>query len=207
MRARLSSAGRALPSLDIQIRDDDGSLLPAGSVGRIWVRGEQVSGEYADRGPTLDAEGFFDTRDQGYLDEGGYLFVRGRTNDTIIRGGENIAPAEIEDVLLMHAAVDDAAVVGLPDPEWGQRLEAVVVAKPGCTIDPEALRGFVRERLRSAKTPDHITVAPELPRTEAGKLTRRNLIAQLRLGEGSNSVLQALAAATSGLVGQQPFTI
>ncbi|HEX3611457.1 MAG TPA: AMP-binding protein [Sporichthyaceae bacterium] len=165
VRARLHSAGRAVPGVEVEVRD-----------GRIWIRGEQVSGEYAGTGPAVDARGFFDTRDSGRLDADGYLFVTGRVDDTIIRGGENIAPAEIEDVLLRHPAVADAAVVGVPDEEWGQRLEAVVVPAPGVAPDAEVLRGHVRSALRGSKTPERIVFHDELPRTPTGKLLRREVL-------------------------------
>lgn len=179
VRARLRSAGRVVPSVEIQIRGDDGSLLEGGAVGRIWVRGEQVSGEYTHTGSVLDADGFFDTRDEGYLDEADYLFIRGRTDDTIIRGGENIAPAEIEQTILTHDDVADAAVVGVADQEWGQRLVAAVVAAPGRAVDPEELRTFVRARLRSSRTPDWFLVWSDLPRTETGKIVRRAVVARI----------------------------
>ena len=174
VRSRLSSAGRVIPAVDLRILDDKGAELPPGAVGRICVRGEQVSAEY-DSGPAVDSRGFFDTRDEGYLDSGGFLFIGGRVDDTIIRGGENIAPAEIENVILEDPAVRDVAVIGVPDDEWGQRIEAVVVPVPGRTVDPEALRQFVRARLRGSKTPDRVHVVPELPRTETGKLVRRQV--------------------------------
>jgi acyl-CoA synthetase (AMP-forming)/AMP-acid ligase II len=179
VRARLGSAGRAVLTVEIQIRGADGARLLAGQPGRIWVRGEQVSGEYAGTGSTLDAEGWFDTRDEGYLDDEGYLFIGGRTDDTIIRGGENIAPAQIEDALLARPDVGDAAVVGVPDDDWGQRIEAVVVAAPGHTVEPEAVRAELRARLRSSLTPDRIWVWDELPRTETGKLVRRAIAGRL----------------------------
>jgi acyl-CoA synthetase (AMP-forming)/AMP-acid ligase II len=174
IRARLSSAGRVIPAVDLRILDDKGAELPPGAVGRICVRGEQVSAEY-DTGPAVDEQGFFDTRDEGYLDADGFLFIGGRVDDTIIRGGENIAPAEIENVILEDPGVRDVAVIGVPDDEWGQRIEAVVVPVPGRTVDPEALRQFVRARLRGSKTPDRVHVVPELPRTETGKLIRRQV--------------------------------
>ncbi len=179
VRARLNSAGRPVPGIELEIRDEEGAVVPAGTPGRIWIRGDQVSGEYAGSGPSVDARGFFDTRDAGRLDTEGYLFVLGRVDDTIIRGGENIAPAEIEDVLLRHPDVADAAVVGIPDAEWGQRLEAVVVPARGSTPDAEALRGHVRATLRGSKTPDRIVFRDELPRTPTGKLLRRDLVADL----------------------------
>ena len=137
------------------------------------MRGAQVSAEYAGLGRAVDDQGFFDTRDDGYLDPAGYLFICGRTDDTIIRGAENIAPAEIEDVLLRHPAVLDAVVFGVPDQEWGQRIEAAVVPRPETDLDPADLREFTLRALRSSKTPDRFWLLGELPRTETGKLLRR----------------------------------
>ncbi len=132
-----------------------------------------MSAEYAGLGRALDERGFFDTRDDGYLDDEGYLFISGRTDDTIIRGAENIAPAEIEDVLLRHPAVLDAVAFGVPDPEWGQRIEAAVVVRPGLGVEPAELRDFARQALRSSKTPARFWFLDALPRTETGKLLRR----------------------------------
>ena len=126
-----------------------------------------------------DERGFFDTRDKGFVDDEGYLFVGGRVDDTIIRGAENIAPAEIEDVMLRHPAVLDVAVVGLPDEEWGQRIEAAVVLRPGESVDGDELRSFVRNALRSSKTPERIAYWDDLPRTETGKLVRRHVVDRL----------------------------
>ncbi|WP_395111038.1 class I adenylate-forming enzyme family protein [Actinomadura sp. SCN-SB] len=179
VRARIGSAGRPVPAVELEIRDEGGRPLPPGERGRIWVRGEQVAGEYAGHGSPVDERGFLDTRDQGRLDDEGYLFVEGRVDDTIIRGAENIAPAEIEDVLLRHPGVADAAVVGVPDEEWGQRVEAVVVPASGGDLDPEELRGYVRERLRGSKTPDRIACWPELPRTATGKVVKRDIVTGL----------------------------
>lgn len=178
IRARLSCAGQVLPTVELQIRDADGKTVPTGVTGRIWVRGPQVAAEYLG-GAALDEEGFFDTRDEGRLDADGYLFIVGRTDDTIIRGAENIAPAEIEDVLMRHPAVADVVVVGLPHDEWGQCIEAAVVREPGVDVDEDELRNHVRAALRSSKTPDRIWFWDELPRTETGKLVRRNVVSRL----------------------------
>ncbi|HEX4091944.1 MAG TPA: long-chain fatty acid--CoA ligase [Trebonia sp.] len=175
VRARLSSAGRPLPGIELEIRGPGGEALSPGQPGRICVRGSQVSAEYAGLGRAVDDDGFFDTRDDGYLDQDGYLFISGRTDDTIIRGAENIAPAEIEDVLLRHPAVLDAVVFGVPDQEWGQRIEAAVVPRPGTDLDPADLRDFTRRALRSSKTPDRFWLLSALPRTETGKLLRRTV--------------------------------
>jgi acyl-CoA synthetase (AMP-forming)/AMP-acid ligase II len=177
-KARLSSAGKVLPTVEIGVRGPEG-FLSAGEVGEIWVRGEQVSGEYLGRDESVDAEGWFPTRDRGWLDADGYLFVEGRSDDTIIRGGENIAPAEIEESLLQHPDVAQCAVVGLPDEEWGQRIAAVVVLRPGAIVDAAGLRDFVRGSLRGSKTPDVVTFTDNLPYTETGKLLRRTVVEQL----------------------------
>jgi acyl-CoA synthetase (AMP-forming)/AMP-acid ligase II len=190
VRARLSSIGRPLPGIELEIRGPDGAVLGPRQAGRICVRGEQVSAEYAGLGRAVDDRGFFDTKDDGYVDEEGYLFISGRTDDTIIRGAENIAPAEIEDILLRHPAVLDAAVFGVPDQEWGQRIEAAVVTRPGTVIEAAELRDFTRAALRSSKTPDHFWFLDVLPRTETGKLLRRlvpDMIAPAGHGESATA--------------------
>jgi acyl-CoA synthetase (AMP-forming)/AMP-acid ligase II len=141
--------------------------------GEICVQGEQVSGEYLGRGSQLGSDGWFATRDGGYLDDEGFLFLEGRIDDVIVRGGENMSPGEIEDVLLEHEAVADAAVVGLPDEQWGESVAAVVVLAPGRKASEEELRGWVRQRLRSSRTPERIAFRDALPYNETGKLLRR----------------------------------
>ena len=178
VRARLGSAGRLIPGVEAQVRDDQ----PPGSPGELWVRGPQVSGEYKGADALLDADGWFPTRDLAHFDGDGYLFLAGRADDTIIRGGENIAPAEIEDVLLRHASVREAAVVGVPDEEWGERIAAFVVVHEDATVDAEALRTWVRTRLRGSRTPDTVDFLAELPYTPTGKLLRRQLPATPRKG-------------------------
>jgi acyl-CoA synthetase (AMP-forming)/AMP-acid ligase II len=178
-RARLGSVGQLLPGVEVQIRRLDDTVADPEEAGELWVRGEQVSGEYLARESPLDAEGWFPTKDRAYIDSDGYLFIEGRTDDTIIRGGENIAPAEIEDVLLRHEGVAEAAVVGPPDDEWGQRLVAIVVALPNHSVDPEDLRQWAKTQLRSSKTPDEIQVWDELPQTATGKVIRRQILSRL----------------------------
>ncbi|MFC8097734.1 class I adenylate-forming enzyme family protein [Streptomyces sp. NPDC057363] len=180
VRARLGSVGRALPSVEVEVRDDEGRACPAGVVGDIVVRGPQVAGEYLEAGSLLRDGGWFPTRDRGYLDAEGYLFVRGRADDTIIRGGENIAPAEIEDVLGSHPAVRECVVAGVPDVEWGQRIGAFVLLRPGVRAEAEELRTWVRDRLRSSKTPDHVLFVEEFPTTPTGKVLRRDLVGLVR---------------------------
>jgi len=178
VQRRLSSVGQVLPMVEIEIRDEFENVVGAGESGLIYLRGEQVSGEYAGKS-VLDSEGWFCTRDQGSIDSGGYLFIEGRVDDTIIRGGENIAPAEIESVLLAHPGIAEACVVGLPDDEWGQRIVAVVVCSEGHSVDVKELQESVREVLRGSKTPEEIIVRDSLPHTETGKMLRRVVQSEL----------------------------
>ena len=175
---RLGSVGQPVPGVEVQIRADDGTVLGVGETGELFVRGDQVSGRYAEIGSVLDSEGWFPTKDVAMLDEGGYLFIGGRSDDTIIRGGENIAPAEIEDVLVEHPDVHLCAVVGPEDPEWGQIIVAVVVPNEGASPDPDELREHVRKSLRGSRTPDRVVFREELPTTPTGKVLRRELIAE-----------------------------
>jgi long-chain acyl-CoA synthetase len=177
---RLASVGQPVPSVEVQIRDEGGAVLPAGQTGELFVRGEQVSGRYTGIGSVLDADGWFPTKDIATLDDGGYLFIGGRSDDTIIRGGENIAPAELEDVLVEHPHVRDVAVVGVDDPQWGQAIVAVVVPAAGAEPDPEELREHVRKSLRGSRTPDRVVFRDELPTNATGKVLRREIVEELR---------------------------
>lgn len=180
VRRRLASVGRALPSVELEVRDEQGRPLPPGSVGEVHVRGEQVAGEYLEQGSRLDAGGWFPTRDAGFLDDEGYLFLEGRIDDVIVRGGENLSPGEIEDVLLAHPAVNEVAVVGVPDQQWGEAVAAAVVLREGTSVSEAELREWVKERLRSSRTPDRIAFFEELPFNEMGKLLRRVVRERLR---------------------------
>ncbi len=175
-RRRLASVGRPLPSVEIEIHHPDGSRAAPGETGEVWVRGDQVAGEYMARSLLRDG-GWFPTNDAGWLDEEGYLFVDGRLDDVIVRGGENISPGEVEDVLRTHPAVADVAVLGAPDEQWGERIAAVVVVRE--PVGREALRAWVKDRLRSTKAPEEIHFRDVLPYNETGKLLRRVLRAEL----------------------------
>ena len=174
-RARLASVGRPVPGIEIQIRSEHGQPLPAGQVGGLWVRGPQVSGRYAGTGSVLDAGGWFGTGDRAYVDAAGYIFILGRGDDTIIRGGENVAPAEVEDVLTAHPDVRDAAVIGAADLEWGERIVAFVVARDGAVLDLDRLRAYAGSELRASRMPSEIILRRELPYNATGKLLRRQL--------------------------------
>lgn len=175
VRARLGSVGRPLPTIELEIRDDEGKLLPAGERGEIYVRGEQVSGEYRER-TALDADGWFPTRDAGYVDKEGYLFLAGRADDVIVRGGENISPGEIEDVLLTHPSIADAAAVAVPSEEWGEAVGIAVALKPGSEKPSEdELCALIKGRLRSSRVPERVAVLDALPYNEMGKMLRREI--------------------------------
>jgi acyl-CoA synthetase (AMP-forming)/AMP-acid ligase II len=175
VRARLTSLGQPIPTVEIEIRDEDGKVVPTGEPGEIYVRGDQVSGEYKGKS-ALDAEGWFPTRDAGFIDEDGYLFLSGRADDVIVRGGENMSPGEIEDVLLTHPAIADCAAVAVPSVEWGEAVGLAVVVREGSeTPGEDELKKLVKDRLRSSRVPEKIAFVKELPYNEMGKLLRREV--------------------------------
>ena len=180
IRKRLGSVGRPIGTIEMEIRGERGDALPAGTSGQVFARGSQVAGEYLEVGSTLDAAGWFATRDRGYLDDGGFLFLEGRADDVIVRGGENISPGEIEDVLLAHEAIADAAVVAIPDEEWGEGIAAAIVVRSGADVSASALQAWVRARLRSSRVPSLIEFRAELPYNELGKVLRRVIRDELK---------------------------
>jgi len=185
VRRRLGSVGRPLPILELEIRDEAGAVCAPGVAGEIHVRGAQVSGEYLGKS-ILTADGWFPTNDAGWLDEDGYLFVEGRLDDVIVRGGENISPGEIEDVLRLHPAVDDIAVLGLPDDRWGERVAAVIVLRADHDPAVDDLKQWVQTRLRSTKAPETWEFRDKLPYNDTGKVLRRMLKAELALTAPGN---------------------
>ena len=168
---RLTSVGLPVPGIEIAVRDDEGKAVPINVHGEIFVRGEQVSGEYEGIGSRVDSDGWFPTRDAGFVDEDGYLFLDGRADDVIVRGGENLSPGEIEDVLREHESVRDAAVVGMPSEEWGEAVAAAIEVSREVTV--EALQSWVKDHMRSSRVPEQIQFWDELPYNETGKLLRR----------------------------------
>lgn len=175
VRARLGSVGKPLPTVELEIRDEEGKVLPAGEAGEIYVRGDQVSGEYREKS-ALDSDGWFPTRDAGYLDEDGYLFLSGRADDVIVRGGENISPGEIEDVLATHPAIADSAAVGVPSVEWGEAVGVAIAIRSSHEQPSEdELKKLIKDRLRSSRVPEKIIFLDELPYNEMGKLLRREV--------------------------------
>jgi acyl-CoA synthetase (AMP-forming)/AMP-acid ligase II len=182
---RLHSIGRPLPDVEVKVVDELGNTLPANQTGEILVRTPRVMKGYAgdvEGGARLEDDGFLHTRDLGYVDDDGYVFLVGRQDDMIIRGGENIAPAEVESILQGHSAVEEVAVLGLPSVEWGQIVAAAVVLRAGAQATPEELSEYCRSRLASFKKPEVIQVIEELPRNPLGKILRKELRERLATG-------------------------
>jgi acyl-CoA synthetase (AMP-forming)/AMP-acid ligase II len=173
VQKRLVSVGKPTAAVEIQVRDEAGTPLAPNAPGVVFVRGGQVSGEYLQQGSLLDADGWFCTRDRGWLDEEGFLFLDGRADDVIVRGGENISPGEIEEVLLAHPAVADAAVVAIPDEQWGEGVAAAVVLKERARASAPELQEWVKQRLRSSRVPQKVIFKDSLPYNELGKVLRR----------------------------------
>jgi len=179
---RLTSVGLPLPDVEVQVLDDDNKPLPANEIGEVVIRTPRVMKGYAGQesatAALLDADGWLHTRDMGYLDEDGYVYLVGRKDDIIIRGGENIAPAEIEAVLHAHPSVDEAAVIGVPDVDWGQKIAAFVALRPGKTASNDELADFCRQRLASFKKPEIIRFVDALPKNPLGKILKKELKSQ-----------------------------
>jgi acyl-CoA synthetase (AMP-forming)/AMP-acid ligase II len=173
---RLRSVGQVVPGVEVEVVDASGASVSARVEGRIRIRGAQVNGGYLGEESPPEEGSWLITGDVGWLDEAGYLYIAGRADDTVIRGGENIAPAEVEDALLRHPSVLQAAVVGVPDDEWGERLAAAVVVRtPADPPTAAELRDHVRALLGTLKCPDLVTVVDDLPLTASGKVLRRDV--------------------------------
>ena len=176
---RLSSIGRPMSDVEMKIFDEEGNELPPGEVGEIVARGPRVmAGYWKDEEKTkktIDANGWVHTGDVAYMDEDGYFYLAGRATDMIIRAGENIAPEEVEAVARTHPAVDDVAVIGVPDLEWGEQVRAVVVLKAGEKATAEEIIEHCRQRLASYKRPTSVAFVDELPRNPMGKVLKRVL--------------------------------
>jgi acyl-CoA synthetase (AMP-forming)/AMP-acid ligase II len=180
--ARLASVGRAVPGVQLKIAGPTGEALPAGETGEVLVRGPCLMAGYFNQpeatAAALGPDGFLRTGDAGYLDPDGYLFLRDRIKDMIISGGENVYPGEVEKALREHPRVADVAVIGTPDPKWGERVTAIVVLTPGPALEAAELTAFARERIGGYKVPRRIEFVPALPRNATGKVLKRDLRAQ-----------------------------
>lgn len=172
------SAGRALPHNEVMIVDPDDNEVPRGTVGEVVVRGGNVMAGYWNNPEATAAvlrDGWMHTGDGAYMDESGYIYIVDRLKDMIVTGGENVYSAEVENAVATHPDVLACAVIGIPDADWGERVHAVVVARPGSTIDAAAVRQHVRGLIAAYKAPRSVDFVDALPTTGAGKVLKRSL--------------------------------
>jgi fatty-acyl-CoA synthase len=176
---RMRSAGKALPGVELKIVGDNGEILPMGAVGEVVTRSSNNMKGYWNlpeaTAKTMTDDGWVYTGDAGYMDKDGYLFIHDRVKDMIISGGENVYPAEVESAIYGHPAVQEVAVIGVPDEKWGEAVKAVCVPKPGMTIDADDIIAWSRERIAGFKVPKSIDVIDVLPRNPSGKILRKDL--------------------------------
>mgnify|MGYP001817054522 FL=1 len=179
VRHVIGSVGTAAPGVEIQIRDQVGHRLDQGLEGEICIRGRNIMPGYLNNPEGTRAafweDGWFRSGDIGRFDPDGYLFIVDRLKDMIITGGENVYPKEVEDVLYARPEVEECAVIGLPDAEWGEKVTAFIVARPGEKIGSETLRTFLKSRISAFKVPKEFRVVSELPKSPAGKILKRQL--------------------------------
>jgi acyl-CoA synthetase (AMP-forming)/AMP-acid ligase II len=184
---RLQSCGRPTLFTSVEIMNDDGRLLPAGNVGEVVVRGNLVMKEYY-QNPTATAEvstfGWHHTGDLGYKDDDGFVYIVDRKRDMIITGGFNVYPGEIEQVIWGHPAVQDCAVIGVPDDKWGEAVKAVIELKPSCTATESEIIAFCRGKLGGVKSPKSVEFWDSLPRSNVGKVRKKDIRAKYWEGRG-----------------------
>jgi len=175
---RLSSAGRPSPLVTVAIMGDDGVLKARRETGEIVVRGSLVMRGYhrdPDATAAASAFGWHHTGDIGYLDEDNFLFIVDRAKDMVITGGFNVYSTEVEQTIMQHPAVQDCAVVGLPDDTWGERVTAVLQLRAGATVESAEIQSFIKQRIGSVKTPKQIEIWPDLPRSKVGKILKADI--------------------------------
>jgi long-chain acyl-CoA synthetase len=175
----IGSVGTPASGVEVQIRDKSGNRLEESQEGEICIRGHNIMKGYLNNPEETRSafwdDGWFRSGDVGLFDGDGYLFIVDRIKDMIITGGENVYPREVEELLYTRPEVEGCAVVGLPDKEWGERVTAFIVPKPGQVVVPEAIKVFLRSRLSAFKVPKGYIVLNELPKSPAGKILKREL--------------------------------
>jgi acyl-CoA synthetase (AMP-forming)/AMP-acid ligase II len=174
----LLSAGRPVVGTDVRVVDDDDQPVPTGEIGEIIARGPQLMRGYwnlADESAHALRGGWMHTGDAGTMDERGYIYIQDRVKDMIVSGGENVYPRVVEDVLFQHPAIADAAVIGVPDEQWGETVKAVVVLKEGASATDEEIIDFCRGRLGGFERPRSVDFIAVLPRNPSGKVLKREL--------------------------------
>jgi fatty-acyl-CoA synthase len=175
LRAAPGTAGRPPLGTVVKLLDKAGNEVPPGASGRIFVANEMVFDGYSGGGSKEIIDGLMSTGDVGHFDAAGRLFVDGRDDEMIVSGGENVFPREVEDLLADHAQVEEVAVVGVPDNEFGQRLRAFVVARPGTSLTEDVVKDYVKQNLARYKVPREVVFIEELPRNATGKILKREL--------------------------------
>ena len=183
---RLASAGIARTDVEVAIFDKNDKEVPVGETGEIVTRSDLVmKGYWRNEETTAETlrNGWLYTGDVGCLDEKGYLYIMDRSKDMVISGGENIYPREIEEVLVRHPAVREVAVIGVPDPKWGEALKGVVALVPGKSVTEQELIAFCKENIASYKKPKSVDFVDELPKSNYGKILKRELRAKYWVGE------------------------
>lgn len=175
----MRSAGKAMPGVEIRILDGDLNPLPPCTTGEVAIRSACVMLEYWNRpeetAKAMIGDGWFRTGDAGMLDEEGYLFIQDRIKDMIISGGENVYPAEVESALYGHPDIADIAVIGVPDPKWGEAVKAIIVRKPDSALSEAEVITYAREKIAGFKCPKSVSFLDALPRNPSGKILRREL--------------------------------
>jgi fatty-acyl-CoA synthase len=177
LRAAPGTAGRPPVGTAVKLLDERGQEVPQGETGRIFVANEMMFDGYTGGGSKEIVDGLMSTGDVGHLDGEGRLFVDGRDDEMIVSGGENVFPREVEDLLADHAQVEEAAVVGVPDADFGQRLKAFVVPRDGAELDEDQIKSYVKDNLARYKVPRDVVFLSELPRNATGKVLKRELVA------------------------------
>jgi long-chain acyl-CoA synthetase len=176
---RAGSIGLPIEGVEMRVVDAEGTEVPPGEVGEIAIRGHNVMKGYWNRPDATEQaikDGWFHTGDMAKKDDDGFYFIVDRKKDLIIRGGFNVYPREIEEVLYEHPAVFEAAVIGLPHPSHGEEVGAAVALKPGATATPEELRDYVKERVAAYKYPRHVWLMDALPKGPTGKIMKREIV-------------------------------